>query len=266
MPGIQALRWNRWEDSDADRQNRLTRDLTIEFSLMLNRYLESSEQSGVQGESKRVRIFLSHSKHDPYGEGIAKQIRGWLRETTIISSFFDIQDIPPGESIGEFLTIQIESCAVVAIHTDSYSSREWCRREVIHAKRRQVPMVVADCISDADQRGFPYMGNVPIIRLDPSRMDRIEKVIGRLLDVTLRHTLWRCQVAAVESNDSEEIFLANAPELISLAGLTPRPAPGETVIVYPDPALPAEEEALFQDIAPGVRLKCLSQWQAEKIP
>lgn len=110
------------------------------------------------------------------------------------------------------------------------------------------------------------MGNVPITRLDPCRMDRIEKCIGWVLDVTGRHAWGRCQVAAVGSNDSEEIFLANPPELIPLAGLTPRPASGETAIGYPDPALPAEAEGAFQDIAPGVPLKCLSQWQAEGMP
>lgn len=104
------------------------------------------------------------------------------------------------------------------------------------------------------------------MRLDPSRMDRIEKCTGRVLDVTLRHALGRCQVAAARSNDSEKVLLANPPELISLARLTRRPASGETVIVHPGPALPAEEEGLFQDIAPGVRLKCLSQWQAEGMP
>jgi hypothetical protein len=56
---------------------------------------------------------------------------------------------------------------MVAIHTDSYSSREWCRREIIEAKRWNVPLVVANGISNLDERGFPYMGNVPVVRLEP---------------------------------------------------------------------------------------------------
>ena len=68
----------------------------------------------------------------------------------------------------------------MAVHTDSYSSREWCRREIIDAKRCNVPMVVVNSMRDVDERGFPYMGNVPIVRMDPNTTNRIAVVMGRL--------------------------------------------------------------------------------------
>jgi hypothetical protein len=45
-----------------------------------------------------------------------------------------------------------------------------------------VPLIVADSITDVDERGFPYMGNVPIVRLEPGAAERIPYVIARLLD------------------------------------------------------------------------------------
>lgn len=63
---------------------------------------------------------------------------------------------------------------------------------MLEAKRWNVPLVVADCISEADKRGFPYLGNVPVVRMDPATADRIEQVIGRLLDQVLKDFLWRC--------------------------------------------------------------------------
>lgn len=114
-----------------------------------------------------MQIFLSHSKHDNNGVQIAKAIRTHLHNGHGLASFFDVHDIPAGLRFQVVLLQQVRVSAMVAIHTDSYSSREWCRREVIEAKRWNVPLVVANSISDLDERGFPYMGNVPVVRLEP---------------------------------------------------------------------------------------------------
>ena len=131
-------------------------------------------------------MFLSHTKRDDDGETVARGIRDWLHENIALSSFFDVFDIPAGLSFREVLLQQVEASAVVAVHTDAYSSREWCRREVIEAKRRHVPMIVVDCLRDLDQRSMPYMGNVPVVRMSPDRQNRIDTVMGCLLDEIFR--------------------------------------------------------------------------------
>jgi hypothetical protein len=152
---------------------------------------------------------------------------------------------------------------MVAIYTDSYSSREWCRREVIEAKRWNVPLVVANCICGQDERSFPYMGNVPVIRLDPNGADRIDLVIGRLLDEVLKDFLWRCRLELVrDSADPSVTFIPRPPELISLAGLRSLEEVPDPMIVYPDPPLGAEEEKLFEEVAPKVRLRSMTAWLA----
>jgi hypothetical protein len=157
---------------------------------------------------------------------------------------------------------QVKVSAVVAIHTDSFSSREWCRREIIEAKRWNVPLVVADCISDTDERGFPYMGNVPVVRMDPDKVDRIDQVVARLLDEVLKDFLWRCRVELVQKDVANDVaFLPRAPELISLAGLSDRVGE-QVVVVYPDPPLGSEEQRLFEQIAPRYRLRSLTEWLA----
>lgn len=75
----------------------------------------------------------------------------------------------------------------LAINTDSYSSREWCRREVIEAKLRLVPIIVFDCVRDMVPHAMPYLGNVPVVRMDPGLtgpelMDHIEMATSCLLD------------------------------------------------------------------------------------
>lgn len=159
----QALRWDQWiQDGSNDTANlhiRLISELTYEFCRMLRHYLEHLKQPEKDEDEllnylKKVQIFLSHSKHDKDGERIAHLIREQLHSGHGLSSFFDVHDIPAGLRFHQVLLKQLAQSAVVAIHTDSYSSREWCRREIIEAKRNSVPLVVANCISELMKGDF----------------------------------------------------------------------------------------------------------------
>jgi len=265
----QAVRWDKWDGVDeAARVRRLISALTYQFARMLRSYLErlrhpADEDAELERYLKKVQVFLSHSKRDGDGERIAKVIRQALFDGEGLSSFFDVHDIAPGLPFDKVILNQVRVSAVVAIHTDSFSSREWCRREIIEAKRASVPLVIANCLADRDERGFPYMGNVPVVRMDPAHVDRIDDVIGRLLDEVLKDFLWRCRVELVRAEAGARVrFLPRPPELISLAGLD-RTAQDQTVLVYPDPPLGAEEQRLFEEIAPDVRLRSLTEWVAE---
>lgn len=266
----QAVRWDLWlqEDSNdvASMQLRLISTLTYEFCRMLRHYLEHLKQPDKSDDEllqylRKVQIFLSHSKHDSDGERIAYLIRDQLYKGNGLSSFFDVHDIPVGLRFNEVLLKQVAQSAVVAIHTDTYSSREWCRREIIEAKRYSVPLVVANCINDLDERGFPYMGNVPIVRMDPQQTNRISIIIARLLDEVLKDFLWRCRVQLFDCNESNIRFVPRTPELISLAGLS-FSGNGQPLIIYPDPPLSAEEERLFEEIKPEIRFRSFTEWMA----
>lgn len=266
----QALLWVRWEGALAERGRRLTAALTYAFCRLLRHYLEhltrpEEEEEALEAYLKKVQIFLSHSKHDRHGEEIARNIRSRLHNMPGMDSFFDVHDIPAGIHFQKVLIHKVRVSAMVAIHTDSYSSREWCRKEIIEAKRWHVPLVVANSISDMDERGFPYMGNVPVVRLEPGGADRIDFVIARLLDEVLKNFLWRCRIAlelSDENLDPAVIFVPRPPELISLASLPSEADIPHPVIVYPDPPLSAEEERLFAEISPRVQLRSLTEWKA----
>ena len=226
----------------------------------------ASEEVALESYLKKVQVFLSHSKHDDDGERIAHAIRDRLHGGHALSSFFDVRDIPAGLRFHKVLLQQVRVSTMVAIHTDSYSSREWCRREIIEAKRWNVPLVIANSISDLDERGFPYMGNVPVVRLESCEADRIDFMINRLLDEVLKDFLWRCQVELTRTTvDPAVVFIPRPPELISLAVLPAEADVPEPVIVYPDPPLSAEEERLFANVAPRVQLRSLTEWLAGSV-
>ena len=265
----QALRWDRWDASDVDPARRLTSDLTHEFCRMLRHSLDQLRAAGGGDDAlgrylDKVRVFISHSKHDGDGESVGGSIRDWIHTHSPLDSFFDVNDIPPGLSFGDVLLHEIGAGALLAVHTDSYSSREWCRREVIEAKRRLVPMIVVDCVRDVDPRGMPYLGNVPVVRMDPGRTDRIGTVAGCLLDEVFRSWLWLCRIGPYVANSPSVLFTPRPPELITLAAV---PSCGEDsvpAIVYPEPLLAADEERLFREIAPGVRVQTLTDWLEER--
>lgn len=259
---LQAFRWYTWDGDNAERQQRLHRDLTYEFSRMMRHQLTQELRNGserpIRAYLGRTQVFLSHSKRD--GTPVASAIRDWIHQNSALDSFMDVHDIPPGLSFEAVIDESIRAGVLVAIHTDSYSSREWCRREVIAAKRRHLPMVVVDCLHSIDERAFPYLGNVPVIRMNPCHPGQIERVIGVLLDEIFKDYLWRCRTARLSESDPAVLFLPRSPELLALATISALGERRTQDIVYPDPKLSVEEEDLFTAIAGSVRLRTLREW------
>jgi len=98
--------------------------------------------------------------------------------------------------------------------------------------------------------------------MDRHSNDRLDVVIGRLLDDVLKDFLWRCRVTHAASADPAVVFVPRPPELISLVGLPPEKDVPSPTIVYPDPPLSSEEGRLFENVAPRVRLRSFTEWVA----
>ncbi len=262
----QALRWNMWDAGNTYRARRLKSDLTHEFCRMLRQRLRSTGtgKAALKGYLEKIRIFISHSKHDVDGDSVSRSIRDWIHDHSTLDSFLDVYDIPPGRSFEDVLLHEIGAGAVVVVHTDSYSSREWCRREVIEAKRIMVPMVVVDCVQDIDPRGLAYLGNVPIVRMEPGRTNRIATVISCLLDEVFRTWLWCYRVEPYRADSPKVLFTTRPPELIALAAMPHGDEDSAPAIVYPEPLLSADEERLFREIAPAVHVQTLTDWLEEQ--
>ena len=207
----QALRWDMWDEED--RTQRLFRDLTHEFSRMLRHHLALLRNPGEPEPSllavmRPVQVFLSHSKHDEDGSRIAAAINDWLNRNSALRAFLDVRDIPPGLQFPSVLVEAIQDSALLAIRTDSYASRPWCRREVIEAKRHLVPLVVVDSLKKFEDRAFPYLGNVPTIRIDSAGRVDIGRVVGRLLEEVFKDFLWRCRVERLRVAHPDTLFVS----------------------------------------------------------
>jgi hypothetical protein len=207
-----------------------------------------------------VQLFISHAKKDlpkdpaAMAEGPVKAILASLSQLPV-RPWFDSAKIPPGGRFPEEIQNGVlSSSALVAVLTDTWSSREWCRREVLEAKLAARPMVMVDALETRVVRLFPYLGNVITLRWraaiavpDEMPEDAWSKqrarwesedaalVIESALLEALRYQHDHRRLAVLAGPN--EVTLGTPPEALTLAHL-----PSNTRRVwYPDPPLGREE-------------------------
>ena len=116
-------------------------------------------------EKRRLTLFLSHATADAGEE--ARWMREQLAGKFPLDVFFDKLDIPVGDDFAKLIRAEIDpakrrgAVVFVALLSDSYSSRDWCQREVLLAKQARCPMLVVHKLLGGEERSFPYTGNVP---------------------------------------------------------------------------------------------------------
>jgi len=191
-----------------------------------------------------IKLFLSHAKQD--GVDYAKQIKQYIDSDTPLDDFFDTQDIAPSYEFAKEIEQAIPNCMLFVIHTDKYSSREWCRKEILIAKDNSIPIIVLDCLNYYEQRSFPYMANVQTIRFKEDTPNFKDIITIALLEV-LRHkyqsifSKYILDTYNLKINDKN--VLSYPPELFSLVqSIDPR----DNLVIYPDPPLGIEELALLK--------------------
>lgn len=262
---IQALRWDQWENEPEVKTQRLIREITYQMIRVLRHQAsghDTTSHSALGAYLEKANVFLSHAKHDCDGERIAEAIRTWLHAEASLSAFMDVKDIPAGTTFASVIDHQIEQSIMAVVYTDAFSSREWCQREVLHAKRQDVPILVIDCLKDTDARSFPYLGNTPVIRMDPDAMDRMEQIAFKLLDEAFKSLLWDRHVKSFTCNHPNTTFTSHAPELATLIARDELAQANEWRIVYPDPPLGEQEQQLIASLGDQIRLQSLTQWVA----
>lgn len=206
-------------------------------------------------DAAKVRVFLSHAKKD--GQEITSAIRHYLRDVARLEEFFDATDIPDGTRFAEYLTERAERLpALLAIQTDTYASREWCRLEVLAAKRRCIPIVVLSAVQERETRSFPYMGNVPVVRWRDERS--LPTLVGALLGEVLRSRYFPRRVEEIcllHGLSPERQVFAYPPELVTVLANRHRLRANEGTgarYLYPDPPLGTEELQLLRQFDPEI--------------
>ncbi|MBF0172567.1 MAG: toll/interleukin-1 receptor domain-containing protein [Magnetococcales bacterium] len=272
LPSLEKLQAHRWFDRSAeygmDRFSKCMLHLTIELTASMASLLMSQASSFPEDKPKRVRLFLSHAKID--GRDVTLNFRQEIQRTRGLCDFFDEHDLDIGSDFELALEHGVHnSNALLVILTDQYSQREWCCREVLTAKKKHLPILLAYAVHQEERRSFPYLGNVPSVPFFAAdSSEAVLRVLQQILKEILRMAFWRSRTeplnASPEAHDATWFF-PNPPELLTLlhdchekSGMFPKK------IVYPDPPLNVHEKGVLEMVLPGTsQLVTLSQFLAE---
>ncbi len=179
------------------RPQMLRKKLTEAFArvLLSNRSLDKAAEA-----PPPVKIFLSHAKAD--GRDRAASIRDYIYSETQLTAFYDENDIAMGQSFASVLDDALESgqtAAMLALNSDRYADRPWCRREVQEFRRprrvpiedapgrqlwRLYPLLVVDGLEQHITRCITEFGNARCIRWGDGRQ-------SLYIDTLLRELLFR---------------------------------------------------------------------------
>lgn len=270
--GINAIRYYNWDESDSadySRTDRLIATLTRQLCDDLRINWRAQNEPGVEFRLveravPKVKIFLSHAKTD--GEEFTKRLRMRIHEQTDLATFFDVNSLPPGRRFAPRFRDEINESAFLAVHTDDYSSREWCCREVLYAKELARPILVVNLLEKGEVRAFPYLGNVPVIRIGGVGNQHLDRAVARLLDEVMRDLLWHRTVNELIRDSGGRIrAYARRPETTDVAYLLAQNVSPE-LIVYPDPPLATAELELLQALLPETEYLTLTQLEAHGAP
>ncbi len=224
--------------------------------ILLDKPRIEDKYSKTPSSQQPVNLFISHAKRD--GAKIAEQVKKFIDANKPIKTFFDKIDIAPGFKFEDELQSNIEKSALLVIQTDSYSSREWCRWEVLRAKKADKPVVVVNAIDVGEERSFPYLGNVPTIRWkNPSKNNltkHLEKIVSHTIEEILRYTYIYRYITNIKGLTSithtrTPKTLSSAPELLTLLEKAINSSTKGKIIIYPDPPLTAEEMNLLSEVS-----------------
>lgn len=229
LSGTSFLRGFRQSESDLAAWT--IRALVVEIC----RFLHGDQR----GARMPVRLFLSHAKQDiSETPPVFSEVVEHLKSTEPVETWVDSAKIPGGSLFAEEIEDGVRDSALLALVTKNYSSREWCRREMLIAKRHQRPLVVVDASEGVEIRSFPYGGNTPRIRWIEGGA---RAAVDLLLKEALRH---RHSLLVLEAGKREnDHVLASPPEPTTVCR-----SPKGSTILYPDPPVGDEEEEELEEL------------------
>ena len=204
-----------------------------------------------------VNLFLSHAKKD--GSEATKKFKTFVDNELKLKVFFDTVDIADGYEFEQQIEEHIKNSALVVFHTDEYSAREWCRIEVLIAKRNKCSIVVVHDIKNGEKRAFPYMGNTPTITMKQNEKENFNEIVNLTLYQVLNNLF---QLELLESfhklfpiEDTEFISITSPPELFNYIDIFKKKKESKhnLVILYPEPPLGAEELKILNEIDKNIK-------------
>lgn len=217
----------------------------------------AAESARVGLADSTLKLFISHAKTD--GLAMARSLIGVLRQLSEAAGgmagfeyFYDAEHIAPGSLWRKVLDAEMGRSVLIALRTEAYESRYWCRREFLLAESNAMPIVVVDLRADQyhDSALLPFDA-VPTVRVHD----------GNLIRVVLHAIGAHLRALRVQSQAPQATVLPHRPTLYSLTSA----AGTGGLIAYPGPRVPhAYHDALEPILSSGpspARLRTFDELQ-----
>jgi hypothetical protein len=243
----------------ADNAATLCRELAQAIAQRLHRQSRGDTRHAQDGEGvadDRITVFVSHTKHQTVeqqeeGPRLLDVVRHVLRNTRL-GEFLDAADLQAGSDWEARLDAAAGRSALLMVRTDQYSGRAWTQREVLTAKRQDMPIVSLYAVREGEDRGSFLMDHVPVVPCPLNDAENaIERALNRLVDEALKRALWREQSVYLHAHGFDWLP-AHAPEPVTIVPwlLQHRRHQGDdrhVWILHPDPPLgPREHDAIVE--------------------
>lgn len=258
-PRVAAINYVRLEDLPAlghARSARLISRLTHELAREVLAARAALPAPGLRPAP--VGLFLSHAKED--GDGIAGELLEYLARNSPVTAFYDSSGIAPGEDFAARLQVEVGHAVFVALHTDAWPTRPWCRWEARLARDHDLPFLLVEAGEQGGEESFPYPGAAPRIRWrGPTSC---AAVVDAAIRVALRWELTRARLqarVAALGGPSKVLLVPHTPDLLD--GLrAQRVVQSRTpVLLHPDPPMHPMDRDHFERHLPDVELLSQSE-------
>jgi hypothetical protein len=225
---------------EGDRRGRTIDEIVLAVSRLLD----------PSGDSPQ--LFVSHAKADLAAtEDAAKKIHDYVATDSTGSAFFDKVKLKAGKPLADQLKENTSRGVMVVVRSDAYSSRDWCQKELLQAKKCGLPTLTVELLKKGELRSSPYAGNGPSMVWDGDPV----KVASRAMGEWLRRAFFTLEANRVKTAAGLPVdtpIVARPPELLDLAQ-GPLANSGQLVI-HPDPELPVVERAILNLARPRLQL------------
>lgn len=207
------------------------------------------------GSDSSIEFFLSHTKDGKQGESIAKQLKYFLDQSRL-SCFFDSTDIAHGYEFSKEIENHIKKSSLIAIHSDPYSSRYWCQKELEYAKKHKRPIIAVDCLEEYEDRRFPLFTNIPAIHIQHSQDNKISEkdcykiIIAALLE-TIRFFYAKIQFKKYKDIgwiDKNVTGIYRPPELLDILNIINDKDIKSKQFIYPEPPVYEDEHLILKEL------------------
>jgi hypothetical protein len=218
------------ESDPARRATLVCRSVATELARFL-----LNESMGSGKTAAPFKLFISHAKQDLNLEPeVVNELKSTLTADQPLKAWVDSGEIPFGVSFEQKIEVGIKESSLLVVLTDNYAGREWCRREVLFAKKHQRPIVVVDALQQYEVRSFPYLGNVPVIRWVPGEP-------YRAIDLIVKESIRQLYTRSYLNRwcGPGDVVVVRPPELATIANAQ------DKTMLYPDPPLGHEELCLL---------------------